>query len=56
MIVKIHSRGAGSGSGPVDYLLGKDRQREQATVLRGDPDRVWGPFGKRTMLYGKPVF
>ena len=40
MIVKIHSRGAGSGSGPVDYLLGKDRQREQASVLRGDPDRV----------------
>jgi hypothetical protein len=40
VIVKIHSRGAGSGSGPVDYLLGKDRQREQATVLRGDPDRV----------------
>ena len=40
MIVKIHSRGAGSGSGPVDYLLGKDRQRDQATVLRGDPDRV----------------
>ncbi|WP_423949134.1 hypothetical protein [Enterobacter cloacae] len=25
MIVKIHSRGAGAGSGPVDYLLGKDR-------------------------------
>lgn len=40
MIVKIHSRGAGSGSGPVDYLLGKDRQREQASVLRGDPDRI----------------
>lgn len=40
MIVKIHSRGAGSGSGPVDYLLGKDRQREQASVLRGDPERV----------------
>lgn len=40
MIVKIHSRGAGSGSGPVDYLLGKDRQRAQASVLRGDPDRV----------------
>jgi len=40
VIVKIHSRGAGSGSGPVDYLLGKDRQREQATVLRGDPERV----------------
>lgn len=40
MIVKIHSRGAGSGSGPVDYLLGKDRNREQAEVLRGDPERV----------------
>lgn len=34
MIVKIHSRGAGSGSGPVDYLLGKDRQRSDARVLR----------------------
>ncbi len=40
MIVKIHSRGAGSGSGPVDYLLGKDRQREQASVLRGNPEYV----------------
>ncbi len=40
MIVKIHSRGAGSGSGPVDYLLGKDRQREQARVLRGNPEHV----------------
>ena len=40
MIVKIHSRGAGSGSGPVDYLLGKDRQREQARVLRGNPEHI----------------
>jgi hypothetical protein len=40
VIVKIHSRGAGSGSGPVDYLLGKDRQREQASVLRGNPEHV----------------
>lgn len=40
MIIKIHSRGAGSGSGPVDYLLGKDRQREQARVLRGNPEHV----------------
>lgn len=40
MIVKIHSRGSGSGSGPVDYLLGKERNREQADVLRGDPERV----------------
>lgn len=40
MIVKIHSRGAGSGSGPVDYLLGKDRQRDDARLLRGDVERT----------------
>jgi len=40
VIVKIHSRGAGSGSGPVDYLLGKDRQRDDARVLRGDAERT----------------
>ena len=40
MIIKIHSRGAGSGSGPVDYLLGKDRQRSDAPVLRGDAERT----------------
>ncbi|EDW5998543.1 relaxase/mobilization nuclease domain-containing protein, partial [Salmonella enterica subsp. enterica] len=40
MIIKIHSRGAGSGSGPVDYLLGKDRQRDDARVLRGDAERT----------------
>lgn len=40
MIVKIHSRGTGGGNGPVDYLLGTDRKREQACVLRGDPERV----------------
>lgn len=40
MIVKIHSRGAGSGSGPIDYLLGKDRQRDDARVLRGDAERT----------------
>ncbi|BBV89530.1 hypothetical protein STW0522ENT62_P30020 (plasmid) [Enterobacter kobei] len=28
MIVKFHPRGRGGGAGPVDYLLGKDRQRE----------------------------
>ena len=36
----IHSRGAGCGSGPVGYLLGEDRKREQATVLRGDPEQT----------------
>lgn len=40
MIVKIHSRGSGAGSGPVDYLLGKARDREKAVVLRGEPERV----------------
>ncbi|MBJ4981042.1 relaxase, partial [Salmonella enterica subsp. enterica serovar Agona] len=40
MIIKIHSRGAGSGRGTVDYLLGKDRKREQARVLRGNPEHV----------------
>ncbi|WP_277949761.1 hypothetical protein [Serratia marcescens] len=34
MIVKFHPRGRGGGAGPVDYLLGKDRQREGATVLQ----------------------
>lgn len=40
MIVKFHARGAGGGSGPVDYLLGKDRQREGATLDRGDPEAI----------------
>lgn len=40
MIVKFHARGAGGGSGPIDYLLGKDRQREGATLDRGDPDAI----------------
>ncbi len=32
MIVKFHARGKGGGSGPVDYLLGRERNREGATV------------------------
>ncbi|MWS36172.1 nuclease, partial [Escherichia coli] len=40
MIVKFHARGLGGGSGPVDYLLGKDRNREQALVLQGKPEEV----------------
>jgi hypothetical protein len=40
MIVKIHSRGTGGGSSPVDYLLGKDRNREGATLDRGDPEQM----------------
>ncbi|MEI8642644.1 relaxase/mobilization nuclease domain-containing protein [Pseudoalteromonas sp. Hal099] len=40
MIFKIHSRGQGVGAGPVNYLLGKDRNRELASVLRGDPEQT----------------
>ena len=40
MIVKFHARGAGRGSGPVDYLLGKDRARDGANLDRGDPDVI----------------
>lgn len=40
MIVKMFKRGAGGGSGPVNYLLGKNRDREDATLLRGDPDEI----------------
>lgn len=40
MIVEFFDRGSGGGSGPVDYLLGKDRDREKAQVLSGDPDET----------------
>ena len=40
MIVKFHARGSGVGSGPIDYLLGKERDREQATLDRGDPEAI----------------
>jgi len=38
MLNKIHNRGTGSGAGPVEYLLGKDGNREHSTLLRGDPE------------------
>lgn len=52
MIVKFHPRGSGRGSGPVDYLLGRDRQREGATLDRGDPAVIMAlidssPFAKK---------
>ena len=40
MVVIYHNRGTGSGSGPVDYLLGKDRDREGAELKRGNPDQT----------------
>jgi hypothetical protein len=36
MIVKINSRGKGGSSGPLNYLLGKNRDRYLAKILRGD--------------------
>jgi len=39
MIVKIFSnKGGGSPKASIDYLLGKDRQREGAKILSGDPE------------------
>lgn len=40
MIVKFHARGVGRGSGPIDYLLGPQRDREGATLDRGDPSLI----------------
>lgn len=40
MIVKFHRRGVGRGSGASEYLLGRDGMREDATLLRGDPQEV----------------
>lgn len=40
MIVQFFDRGKGGGSGPTDYLLGKERDREHAEVLRGNPDET----------------
>lgn len=38
MIVKFFSRGSGGGDAPVNYLLGDDRNREGASVLRGNAE------------------
>ena len=40
MLVKFFARGKGRGAGPVDYLLGKNRDREDASLLRGDADQI----------------
>jgi hypothetical protein len=39
LLVKFHSHGTGRGSGPIDYLLGRNRDREDARTLRGDPEQ-----------------
>jgi hypothetical protein len=38
MIVKFFSRGSGGGDSPVNYLLGDDRDREGASILRGNAE------------------
>lgn len=37
MLVKFFRHGKGSAAGPINYLLGSDRQRADAKVLYGDP-------------------
>ena len=40
VIVSFFARGTGGGSGPTDYLLGRDRNREKAELLRGDAEET----------------
>jgi hypothetical protein len=40
MLIKINARGKGGSDGPINYLLGKDRKRDKALVLRGDVDQT----------------
>lgn len=37
MLPKFFSRGSGGGKGPVEYMLGKNFDRDLATLLSGDP-------------------
>lgn len=39
MIVKFFRHGTGGGSAVFDYLLGKDGDRPDAEILRGDVDQ-----------------
>ncbi len=40
MIVQFFNRGKGGGSGPIDYLLGKDGDGEEARLFRGEPEET----------------
>lgn len=40
MIVEFFKRGKGKSSGPIDYFLGKNRDREHAKLLSGDLEEV----------------
>ena len=52
MIVDFFRRGTGASNGSIDYLLGKNRDRDHAIVLQGDIQEVAGlidtsPYAKR---------
>lgn len=52
MIVQFFRYGNGLSKGPLDYLLGKDRDRDYAKVLQGDVSEVAGlidtsPYAKK---------
>ena len=40
MIVEFFKRGTGGSNGPINYFLGKDRDREHAKLLSGDLEEV----------------
>lgn len=40
MVVIYNHRGTGCGAGPVEYLLGKKGEREEARLLRGNPEQT----------------
>lgn len=40
MIIEFFKRGTGGSAGPIDYFLGKDRNREHAKLLAGDLEEV----------------
>ena len=40
MIVEFFKRGTGGSAGPIDYFLGKDRNRKHAKLLAGDLEEV----------------
>ncbi|MFH7350164.1 relaxase/mobilization nuclease domain-containing protein [Acinetobacter variabilis] len=40
MIVEFFKRGTGGSTGPIDYFLGKDKNREHAKILSGDLEEV----------------
>ena len=52
MIVQFFRYGNGMSKGPLDYLLGKDRDRDHARLLSGSEQEVAGlidssPFAKK---------